>query len=250
MIAEVESFDGVSVQGRCTTTTAIALGRTLTHVERSDEYVHYRAADYRCHQPASVPVLYRHDTDRRVGHVEYLKWAGGRILAVAEIDGDEAAHWLARGDCYVSPGVHCQTRNGRNTDIVVDHLGLVESTARVAARPVSWVVSNFEERARWTPQTTPHFRLLVEAVEARRRRRGMGGLSIVGHPDSESLADETPPLFRDAGRSIRTTASSFDEKVGAGVRAGADPWQAMWAAGGQAGAMRWDGPGGMTFGIR
>jgi hypothetical protein len=115
MVAEVETSDGLSIQTRCEVTSAVALGRTLTHVERSDEYVHYRAADYRCVQPASVVVLHRHDRGRRVGHVEYLKWAGGRILAVAEIDGDEAAHWLSRGECYVSPGVHSRAcRRSRN----------------------------------------------------------------------------------------------------------------------------------------
>jgi hypothetical protein len=156
---------------------------------------------------------------------------------------------LNGGDCFVSPGVRCQVRNGRNIDITIDHLGIVERTARIAATPVSWIVSNFSERSRWTPQTTQHHRLLLEAAEARRKRRGTGGMPIVGHPDISSR-DETAPLFRDAGRPIRTTSSPFDERIGAAVRAGADPWQAMWRAGGQSGAMAWDGPNGMTYGIR
>jgi hypothetical protein len=113
---------------------------------------------------------------------------------------------------------------------------------------VSWVVSSFDERARWTPQTTPHYRLLVEAVEARRKRRGTGETLIVDHPGI-GYGVETPPLFRDAGRPISTTAAPSDEKVGAAVRRGADPWQAMWRAGGQSGAMAWDGPNGVTYGI-
>jgi hypothetical protein len=226
LVAEVESFDGVSVQGRCVTTTAVVLGRTFTHVDRTDEYVHYRPPDYRNHQPASIPVLHRHDRDRRVGRVEYLKWVDGRILAVAEVDGDEAAHWMALGNCYISPGVRCSTRNGRNVDIKLDHLGLVERTTRVGARAVEWSVTSFEERHHWTPQTTPGYRLLVEA-EARRKRRAGAPLEIVDHPDVP-VAVECGPLFRDTGRPIRTTSSSFDEKVGAAVRAGADPWGAMW----------------------
>ena len=140
----------------------------------------------------------RSNQRRQVGHVEFLKWVAppGRIMAVATVDGDEAAYWVAHGDCFVSPGVRCRTVGGRAEDIEIDHLGLCEATARVAARPVTWAVTSFEEQYTWA-NTQPHHRLLVEAAEARKRRRAGAPLEIVGHPDTP-LAVEPGPLFRGA----------------------------------------------------
>jgi hypothetical protein len=252
MVAEVETADGTSIQHSYSHETVGTPSGDITRATRHEEIAFYRPADHRHQQPARIPVLHRHDRSRQVGTVAYLKWIkpDNRIVAVCEVDVDEAAHWLAAGDCYVSPGVRSRPLHARNVDIELDHLGLVASTARVAARPVQWAVTSFEERRRWTRQTVPSFDLLVAAAEARRRRRAGEPLEIVGHPDIPQ-EDETPPLFRDAVRPIRTTASPFDERVGAAVRAGADPWGAMWKAGGQSGAMLWDDPiSGATYGIR
>jgi hypothetical protein len=247
MVAEVETADGISIQHSYSHDTAVTPSGVISRAYRHEEFGFYRSADYRPVQPGRIPVLHRHDRRRQVGTVEYLKWVepDGRIVAVCEVDGDEAAAWLAHGDSFISPGVRCRDRDGHREDIELDHLALVEATARVAARPVRWAVTSFEERRRWA-NTMPQYRLLVEAAEARRKRRGMDETLIVGHP---GLGGESPPLFRDAGRPIHTATSPFEEKVGAAVRAGVNPFEAMWEAGGRGGAMLWDGPGGVTYGI-
>ena len=147
----------------------------VTSVRRTDDLMRYRAADYRPVQPARIPVLHRHDRNRQVGRVEFLRWVkpDGRIVAVASVDGDEAVEWMARGDCFISPGVRCRTRNGHCEDIELDHIALCEATARDGARPVTWLPTTFEERRTWA-NTMPQYRLLCEAAEARRKRRGAG----------------------------------------------------------------------------
>jgi hypothetical protein len=161
--AEIESFDGASIW---------RVGREDVH-ERFDPH------DYEVTQPAEIPVLHRHDRDHRVGRVLHLEWGAGspaRILAAFEVDEAEAEFWAERA-AFISPGTKRDAR-GR---LVLDHIALCESTARIAAAPVKWAGSDFSGRSRWTRQTVPGFDLLTRAYDASRKRNG-AGIPIVGHP--------------------------------------------------------------------
>jgi hypothetical protein len=250
MVAEVEQGDGASIQHTYEHYSAVTPSGTITRAVRHDDITFSAAADYRTIQSAEIPVLHRHDPRRKVGEVVYLKWIhpDTRIVCVCEVDGDEAVEWVTRHDSgFISPGTKCTPRGAHRLDVEIDHLGLVESTARLAARPVAWVPTSFEERSKWA-YPMAHYGLLREAAEARRKRRGMGEMPIVGHPHIVQ-EDERPPLFRTAVRPIRTATSPFDDRVGAAVRRGVNPYEAMWAAAGHSGAALWDGPNGITYGI-
>jgi hypothetical protein len=162
--AELECYDGASIW------------------RRGGEDVHERfdPLDYDAVQPADIPVLHRHDRDRRVGHVLHLEWGQGspaRILAAFHVDAAEAEIWEGQ-DVFISPG----TKRNANGRLVLDHLGLVPETARIAATPVRWAGSTFERRRTWTAQTTPGFHVLTRAYDASRKRAKGAGIPIVGHP--------------------------------------------------------------------
>ena len=144
--------------------------------------------EYEATQPTDIPVLHRHNRAHRVGRVLHLEWGQGepaRILAVLEIDEEEAEHWRDRA-AFISPG----TRRNGHARLVLDHVGLVESTARIAASPVRWCGTTFEKRSRWTRQTVPGFDVLVRAHAALRGRAKGDGLPIVGHPGFDEQLDE------------------------------------------------------------
>ena len=193
LVCEVETADGTSIQNRYESSTVVSPSGPITRVDRHRDYMTYPAADYEPVQPAAIPVYHHHDRDRRVGVVEYLRYVAppGRIVAVATVDADEAAFWMGQsGGCYVSPGVLVERGGHRGT--VLDHLGLVAATARVAAAPVTWAVTTFEERSTWH-NTMPGYRLLREAADARRNRDADAGTPIVGHPDNEPVGKINPP---------------------------------------------------------
>jgi hypothetical protein len=170
--AEIESIDGASIWRR---------GREDVH-ERFDPH------DYEPIQPRDIPVLHRHDRDRRVGSVLHLEWGTGdpaRILAAFEVDEAEAEFWEGR-DAFISPGT---TRNERG-QLRLDHIALCEATARIAATPVRWAGSDFAGRSRWTPQTTPGFNVLTRAHDAFRKRAKGAAIPIVGMPVVDDHLEE------------------------------------------------------------
>ncbi len=212
--------------------------------------MHYRAADYRPVQPARIPVLAStrpspQGWPRRVLALGQRRTAGS--WRSPRSTATRPCEWMTHGDCFISPGVRCRTRNGHARTSSSITSALCEATARDGARPVTWVATTFEERARGST------RCRSTGCSARPPRRDGSAAARAGCPSwgipASGSGDELPPLFRDAVRQVRTTSSPFDEKVGAAVRAGADPWGAMWRAGGQSGAMLWDGPDGVTYGI-
>jgi hypothetical protein len=162
MTAEVEVLDGLSRH-------------------RGGEYECYDPLDYAPVQPAVIRVRHHHEKEREIGRVEYLEMAEGspaRIIAVCSIDASAAAEW-SQADCFVSPGT--VQRDGR---IVLDHLGLVAQTARVAAAAVKWAGTTFDSRYTWTRQSTPGFDVLMRAHAAiRKRPKDAAGIPITGHPE-------------------------------------------------------------------
>jgi hypothetical protein len=186
--AEIESHDGATQWHRDTATTVGTPAGPITRVHREQVLDAFDPHDYEPLQPADIRVLHRHDRARRVGRVLHLEWGQGepsRILAVFEVDEAEAESWAGR-DVFVSPGT---TRNDRGR-LVLDHLGLVPETARIAATPVKWAGSDFASRSRWTRQTTPGYDVLTRAHDALRKRAKGVGIPIVGHPGHDAQLEE------------------------------------------------------------
>jgi hypothetical protein len=208
MVAEIETQEGDSMWHRDTATTVTAPAGPITRVKREHILESFDPLDYEPMQRASIPVLHHHDRDQEIGQVEYLSFATDpkRILAVCSIDAAAADHW-SQGESYISPGTGLNS-SGR---IVLDHLGLCRSTARIAAPAVKWAETTFDNRSRWTPQTVPGYALLVRAAEARRKRTQGAGIPIVGHPGFDEQFEEqrsaasrqadplVPPYMRNNG---------------------------------------------------
>lgn len=186
--AEIECHDGASLWHRAASETVGMPAGSVTRVRSEQVLDQFDPHDYEAVQPREIPVLHRHDRNRRVGHVLHLEWGAGdpaRILAVFEVDEAEADSWAGR-DAFISPGT---TRNARGR-LVLDHIALCESTARIAASPVKWAGGDFSGRSRWTRQTTPGFDLLTRARAALRKRATGAGIPIVGHPGFDEGLEE------------------------------------------------------------
>ena len=185
-VGEVEVHDGLTVWDRDSAEAVVGPDGPITRVRRERVVDEFDPHDYAATQPAAIRVLHRHDRDRPVGRVIHLEWRAGepaRILACFEVDAAEAEFWAGR-DAYISPGT--QRVDGR---LRLDHLGLVDSTARIAAAPVKWAATTFAERSLWTPQSTPGYRVLVRAAAAHRKRAKDAGIRIMGHPGDEQLEE-------------------------------------------------------------
>jgi hypothetical protein len=190
-VAEIECVDGLTIWHRDSAQTVGTPAGLVTRVRREQIVDRFDPLDYAPTQPSEIRVLHRHDRNRRVGFVRYLEWGQGepaRIRAVFEVDATEADAWAGR-DAFISPAT---ARDGRG-QLVLDHIALCESTARIAAAPVRWSRTTFEGRARWTRQT-PDYDLLMRADAARRKRTDGEGIVIVGHPG----IDERRGLSRSA----------------------------------------------------
>jgi hypothetical protein len=186
--AEIECHDGASEGHRDTSTTVGTPTGPITRVQRELVLSQFDPHDYEVEQPRDIPVFHRHDRGRRVGSVLHLEWGQGdpaRILAVFEVDAAEADSYTGR-DVFISPGT---LRNERGR-LVLDHLGLVPATARIAAAPVKWAGSDFAGRSRWTRQTTPGFDVLTRAHHGIRKRAKGTGIPIVGHPGFDDQLEE------------------------------------------------------------
>jgi hypothetical protein len=208
MVAEIESHDGLSAWTHDTVETVTGPTGPIVRARSGQTWGRYPPGDYLPVQPATIRVLHHHDRDREVGVVEYLEWAEGptRIYAVCAVDAAVAEEWEAGGDAFVSPG----TLRDRSTEkITLDHLGLCRSTARIGAPPVKWAHTTLERAHSWTPQTTPGYRWLLRAADARRKRAQGAGLPIVGHPGLQeqpgelrhaaSRGQDPPPYMRHNG---------------------------------------------------
>lgn len=197
-VAEIEVLDGLSFE------RGPSGEKTVTR---------YDPAGYAPVQPREIAVLRGHDEAHPVGRVAHLEWAEGpprRIWGVLEVDEAEAEAWQGR-PAYVSPGT---TRRGRGP-IVLEHVGLVGSTARVAATPVRWLNTGWYRRSYWTRQQVAHFDLLVRAADARQRRARGEELVIHGHPalqDAEILERSAAAVEHVAAgqRLIEIVAVPFD----------------------------------------
>jgi hypothetical protein len=189
-VAEIECHDGATIWRTAMTETASTPVGPLVRVELGQVLDRFDPRDYATTQPADIPAYHHHDRSRRVGRVVFLAWGQGepaRIRAVLEIDAAEAEFWEGR-TAYVSPG----TKRNAAGRLELDHVGLVEATARIAASPVTWPGTTFGQCHLWTRQTVPGYDLLVRAHAARRQGTG---IPIVGHPGHDEQLEE----LRDAG---------------------------------------------------
>ena len=185
--AEVECHDGATLWHRDSSETVGTPAGEVTRVRSEQVLDRFDPEDYEPVQPEHIPVLHRHDRERRVGRVEYLQWIEppAKIVAVFSVDEAEADFWAER-DVFISPGTK---RNARGR-LVLDHVGLVGETARIAASAVQWSDTTFARRCTWTRQTTVGFDLLRRAHDACRKRARAGGIPIVGHPGRDAELEE------------------------------------------------------------
>jgi hypothetical protein len=189
-VGELECYDGASLWHRDTAETVGTPTGPITRVRREDVHDWFDPHDYEPLQPSKIPVRHRHDRASRVGRVVHLEWGQGspaRILAVLEVDEAEADLWAGR-DVFISPG----TKRNERGRLVLDHVGLVQSTARIGAAAVRWTGTTFDRRHVWTRQTVPGFDLLTRAADARHKRPqdADAGIPIVGHPGFDERLEE------------------------------------------------------------
>jgi hypothetical protein len=196
-VAEVECHDGGTLWTRTTLESVAAPTGPLVRVQREVLLDQFDPRDYEAEQPADIPVLDRHDRAIRVGRVLHLEWGQGepaRIHGVLEVDEDAAEQWAGR-EVFLSPG----TKRNASGRLVLDHVALVESTARIGAAAVRWTNTTFAARSRWTRQSVPGYDLLMRAADARRKRARGECIKIEGHPGTGDQLEEE--------RSARTNAN-------------------------------------------
>lgn len=196
-VAEIEVYDGASVWDATAAETVDTPAGPATRVLHKHVIDAFDPHEYDPVQPAEIRVRHRHDRAHTVGRVVHLEWGKGepaRILAVFAVDQAEVEFWAGQ-DVYVSPGTK---RNDRG-QLVLDHIGLTSSTARIAAAPVKWAGTTFEQRSRWTRQTVPGYELLMRAADAHRKRAKGAGIEIVGHPGFDEQQDEQAARSRVPG---------------------------------------------------
>jgi hypothetical protein len=187
-VAEVECHDGGTLWTRTTAETVTAPTGPLVRVQRETLLDAFDPRDYEAEQPADIAVLDRHDRAMRVGRVLHLEWGQGepaRIHGVLEVDEDAAAYWAGR-EVFLSPG----TKRNASGRLVLDHVALVESTARIGAAAVRWTNTTFERRHTWTPQTVPDRELLTRAHAIVRKRARGSSIMVVGHPGFDEQIGE------------------------------------------------------------